>query len=126
MSRKKARRASRHHLVPSFYLAGFTLENSQQGRLYVFDELQRQRRVSKPRETAIQRDFYAVFRIPGLPVDGVESALANCEQQWAPAVREVTSKHSFVSDEIYTSVMAFVAFQIARIPRYRTAVEEFL
>lgn len=54
-----AHRPRKHHYLPCFYLAGFTIAGSDCDRLYVFDQQQIKSWPSTPRNAAHERDFYA-------------------------------------------------------------------
>ena len=52
--------ARRHHYVPKFYLAGFTAEGTQDGRLFVVDQRTGKTWKSSPGGVAHERDFYRI------------------------------------------------------------------
>ena len=54
----------KHHYVPAFYLAGFTEEGSQDGRLRAIAKSDGRIFGGTPRTLAHQRDLYRVERLP--------------------------------------------------------------
>lgn len=47
----------KHHYVPQFYLAGFTLDGSSESPLFVCDQEQSKTWKSTPKQSAHRRDF---------------------------------------------------------------------
>src|SRR5439155_19545633 len=53
-----------HHILPVFYISGFTDRGDARGRVYVFDYLRAKRYRRLPRHVASERDFYRIYE-PG-------------------------------------------------------------
>jgi Protein of unknown function (DUF4238) len=84
------RQPRKHHLVPAFYLAGFTESGSPTGRLHVFDYASAKRYRSTPRKACRETDFYRVEE-PGEDPYLIEKAMSWHEDVVAPHVRQVGS-----------------------------------
>jgi len=123
-----AKQPRKHHYVPQFYLAGFTQNGRQDGRLYVLDRSEKTQRPSSPENTAHQRDYHAVALGPSVDRMGVEKALATVEGQQAAVLRRVLGEQDLPpeDDEAIADLMAFVALMAVRIPRFRELVSDFI
>jgi hypothetical protein len=75
-----------HHILPVFYLAGFTDTGSADGRLHVFDYFQDKHYTSSPRRVCRQRDFYRIAE-PGVDPNIIEKDMADLEQLVAPVLQ---------------------------------------
>src|SRR5829696_3321193 len=51
-----------HHILPAFYLAGFTDTGGKDGTLHVFDYARKRSYTSKPEKVARERDFYRILQ----------------------------------------------------------------
>lgn len=79
-----------HHILPAFYLAGFTDTGTRDGTLRVFDYSRKLRYAAKPEKVARERDFYRIYK-PGLDGYAVErDLLARLEGELAPVLRRVS------------------------------------
>ena len=79
-----------HHILPAFYLAGFTDTGTKDGTLHVFDYARKRRYASRPDKVARERDFYRIYK-PGLDGYAVEKdLLATLEGELAPVLRRVS------------------------------------
>lgn len=112
----------KHHYVPQFYLAGFTLDDSKDGRLFVLDKEKRRTWTSTPKGTAHQRDFYAVDHSVGGDRMAVEKALAHWEAKWSAAVSVTIANESLPNDDSLADLMMFVAFMAVRVNRVRDVI----
>lgn len=116
----------RHHFVPQFYLAGFTETGSADGDLYVFDQKQRKRWKSSPKDSAFQRDFHAIDAGPGGDPMIVERALSTLEGKWSTVLRQVIERQALPEDESFGDLMVFVAFMAVRVRRIRETLSKFV
>ncbi len=123
-----AKQPRKHHYLPQFYLAGFTQNGRQDGRLYVLDRSEKTQRPSTPKNTAHQRDYHAVDLGPRVGRMGVETALATVEGQQAAVLRRVLDEQHLPpeDDKAIADLMAFVALMSVRIPRFRKFVSELI
>jgi hypothetical protein len=80
----------KHHVIPGFYLAGFTQNDSLSGRLNVFDHSTGKRYRSSPRMAYRKTDFYRIDE-PGVDPNVMEKALSVQETVAAPYVKIVGS-----------------------------------
>jgi hypothetical protein len=80
----------KHHVLPSFYLAGFAPNDSATGRLHVFDFSTGRRYKSTPRKAHRQTDYFR-FEEPGFDPNLMEKELSRHETALAPSVRQVGS-----------------------------------
>ena len=116
----------KHHYVPQFYLAGFTNNQSVDGDLHVVDTSLLKTWVTKPKETAHQRDLYEVEIGPGTNPMAVEHMLGQCEGKWSTVLRNVLGQLSLPSDGTFGDLMMFVAFMAVRVPSNRGTISSFL
>jgi hypothetical protein len=80
----------KHHVLPAFYLAGFTPNDSPTGRLHVFDFSTGKRYKSTPRQAHRQTDYFRL-EVPSVDPNLVEKELSRHETALAPSVRQVGS-----------------------------------
>jgi Protein of unknown function (DUF4238) len=78
-----------HHLLPEFYLAGFTDSGTRDGLLHVFNYRRGRRYRVRPRQATRERDFYRI-EIPGEDRNILEKDLSRLEGELAPTLRRVT------------------------------------
>lgn len=125
-TKRPKQRTRRQHVVPAFYLAGFTATSSQDGCLHVYDIERKKPWESTPRRTAHCHDFYAVHGIPNENDNAVENRLAIMEGKWAEAIRQIVAAESLISDDVFSDLMTFVAFTMVRIPHFRRTLADFI
>lgn len=114
----------KHHIVPAFYLAGFTNTDSSAGSLHVFDYGSGKRYRSTPRKACRATDFYRVEK-PGLDPNIVEKLLSWHESVVAPLVRQVGT--GSVSDKRQVGeTLALAALLAVRSRRGRAQLEASL
>jgi hypothetical protein len=79
-----------HHILPAFYLAGFTDTGGKDGTLHVFDYARKRRYASKPEKVARERDFYRIYK-PGKEQYIIEKDVwARLEGDISPVLRRVS------------------------------------
>lgn len=78
----------KHHVVPAFYLTGFTETDRPSDMLHVFDYANVKRYRSTPRNACRQTDFYRIEE-PGADPNLIEKMMSWHESIVAPFVRQV-------------------------------------
>lgn len=96
-----------HHVLPEFYLAGFTDTGTKSGMLHVFDQRRRKRYRAKPGQAARECDFYRI-ETPGEDRNVIEKDLSLLEGALAPTLRRVTET-DVVSYEDMADLLSFVS-----------------
>ncbi len=100
-----------HHILPEFYLAGFTDTGTRDGMLHVFDYHRGRRYRVRPRQAARERDFYRV-EVAGEDPNVVEKDLSRLEGELAPTLRRVTEtdvvRHEDIKDLLLFASIAHV------------------
>jgi hypothetical protein len=103
----------RHHLLPEFYLAGFTDTGTKDGFVHVFDYFNRKRYRAKPRQIANERDFYRINE-PNEDPYRMERELAELEGEVAPVLRRVLETGIFHGGTELGTILSFVALLYVR------------
>ena len=115
----------RHHYVPAFYLAQFTIEGSRNGRLFVFDQHRLNSWLSTPDGTAHQRDFYAIDIGSDVhPATFEAKVLSELDGKSSSIVHKLLSDKEAPTGEDLNVLLNFVAVSMARIPRTRQLVDQ--
>ncbi|MHB1033717.1 MAG: DUF4238 domain-containing protein [Pirellulales bacterium] len=116
-----AKQPRKHHYVPQFYLAGFTREDSNDGTLHVLDLAKKMQRRSTPKNTAHQRDFYAVHLAGGHDPMCVEKCLSQPEGKQSVVLRRICQDKALPRnhEEAFAELLGFVAFTATRVPPMR-------
>jgi len=118
-----ANRPRRHHYVPSFYLAGFTLSGSDEDRLNVFDQGQIRMWPSSPKNAGLSRDFYAIELGPDVDPSCFESeVLARVEGEVSLVIQTVVKTDRLPQGHDFDVLLNFVALLASRTPRIRRLV----
>ncbi len=116
----------KHHVVPQFYLAGFTDDGTADGNLQVVDTSRLKTWVSKPKDAAHRRDFHEIDGGPSVDPMIVEKTLAQFESRWSVVVRNVVEHQTLPTGEDLDDLMDFVAFMAVRVPSIRNKISDFL
>lgn len=116
----------RHHFVPQFYLAGFTLDGTANGALHVLDKEQLKRWRSTPQGTAHKRDFHAIDAGPGGDPMYFEKGLSKLEGHWSTVLREVVETEAIPDGDPFDDLMMFIAFQGVRVTGVRDILSSFI
>jgi hypothetical protein len=109
----------RHHFVPKFLLAGFTLNGSVDGDLWAHDVIEprdwalRQR----PRTVAFETDYNRVAALDD-PV-AIEKSLGQQETVAAPIIRKIAETGELPTADRLRVLFEFVATLAVRVPRHR-------
>jgi hypothetical protein len=107
-----------HHILPIFYLSGFTEDGTREGRLHVFDYVRDKQYTSTPAHVGHECDFYRVYE-PNTDPYITERSLADLESELAPALKNVLATGVFHGGEELASVLSLVALNYARARRAR-------
>lgn len=111
----------KHHYVPKFHLAGFTMSGTEDGQLFVTDKLRRNKWDSTPKKTARETDFYRVDLANMDPV-GIEKAFSDVEGKCATVVRDVIADKRLPTGDDFGTLLNFVAISATRIPIIRSTI----
>ena len=118
-----ANRPKKHHYVPAFYLAGFTVAGSDNSRLYVFDQSQIKIWPATPRTVGYANDFYVTDLGPGVDPTAFESrVLAGVEGKASGVIRTAIETERLPEGPDLNVLLNFVALMAARTPRIRGLV----
>lgn len=113
----------RHHYVPAFHLAQFTIGGGRHDRLFVFDQGQVKSWPSTPDKSGHRRDFYAVDLGPDVNATAFESkVLGTLDGQFSRIVRDIMADQQLPEGEAFDTLLNFVAVSMARLPRTRQLV----
>src|SRR5690349_4884447 len=85
------REPRQHHILPAFYLTGFTDTGTRKGRVHVFDYRQPKRYWARPDTVAHERDYYRMYE-PDQDEYAIEKALAQLEDKLAAVLQEVVAR----------------------------------
>lgn len=112
----------KHHIVPAFYLAGFTPTDARNGKLYVFDHTTVKHYRTSP-EKACRETDYNKIGAEGVPPYLIEDALAWHENVVAPHVRAVSHGKITDSRRHVGETLALAASVAVRSRRGRAQLE---
>jgi hypothetical protein len=108
-------------------LAGFTDSGTVDGNLHVIDTTRLTNWVSKPKDTAHQRDFHEIDIGPKSDPMAVEKILGEkFEGRWSTVLRSVVEQRLLPADDAFGDLMMFIAFMAVRVPRIRETIGNFL
>lgn len=102
-----------HHIIPAFYLAGFTPEGTKTGKLQVFDYESGEHYESSPLKACRERDFYRVEE-PGYDPNFMEKVLSWHEGVVAPFVQSIAANRRAEDRHQVGEVLAFAALLAVR------------
>lgn len=114
----------KHHIIPAFYLAGFTESGTQGGVLHAFRYVTAKRYVTTPRKACRETDFYRVEE-PGFDPNYVEKLMSWHEGVVAPHVQQVATG-SVRDKRDVGETLALAALLAVRNRRGRTQMEAAL
>ncbi len=114
----------KHHIVPAFYLAGFTTSGTSSGSLHVFDYATAKRYVSTPRKACRETDFYRVEE-PDVDPNYVEKLMSWHEGVVAPYVQQVAT-NSVTDRRQVGETLALAGLLAVRSRRGRVQIEAAL
>jgi hypothetical protein len=113
----------KHHYVPRFYLAGFTLSGSKNDFIWVLNQKNGKQWRARAQNIAYQNDFYTLD-IPETEPETIEKEFSFLEGQAANVIKEIINSKSIPTGESYNVLMNFIALTIARVPSTRKTIEE--
>ena len=108
----------KHHFVPAFYLAGFTEDRSQEGRLSAIAKSDGRVFGGTPRTLGHQRDLYRVDH-PDLDPNTIEHAFSQIEGETASALGRILDDSSPVDPDDIAILLNLVAMLAIRVPAVR-------
>jgi hypothetical protein len=114
-----------HHIVPQFYLAGFTDTGMDDGTLYVYDYFQAKSYRASPKQACRERDYYRLEE-PGVDPNELEGELSRVEGEIAPVLRAVIDRGKIAHGSEVGSLLSLAALIHARNRRGRHQLAEFL
>ncbi|MGY1855468.1 DUF4238 domain-containing protein [Modestobacter sp. SYSU DS0290] len=123
-ARRSASEPRKHHIIPAFYLAGFTRRGLKTDRLNVFDYATGKRYGSTPLKACRKTDYNRVDE-PGFDPNETEQMLSRVEADLAPAVQRVSSGELADRADI-AKTLEFAAVCAARNHRARDALAPVL
>lgn len=106
------------HIIPAFYLAGFTDTGGEDGVLSVFDYHRTKHYRSSPRHASRQKDLYRILE-PGEDPYVVERDMAALESTIAPTFREVVARGKIGALAELRRILSLAALIAARDRRRR-------
>lgn len=118
----------RHHYVPSFLLAGFTDGGTERDFLWVLDRVTGTQWRSRPKNAAIETDFYLVGGGNNAERDfGVEEFLAIVESGAAPIVRSLVDGAELAAGSAeLEALLVFVTIGALRTPWARDVAKSLV
>jgi hypothetical protein len=122
---KKDAEPRRHHYVPQCWLAGFTETAEKDGRLWVTDLSRQSQWASTPENAGHIRDFYRLSEPSPDPVI-VEKMFGALESATAPILKSLDTERRPPNADELDALLQFIAFQWARVPKFRPFVLQIL
>jgi hypothetical protein len=118
----------RHHFLPRFYLAGFTLSGDRDGELWALSVKDARQWKGKPGTLGHEKDFYRIDEVEGATSEAVEELFSRVESDMAPALRTVVERRALPDrgTRDFDLLINFVALMATRVPRLRSALSEFV
>jgi len=115
----------KHHFLPVCYLKGFTVENSRDGRLHVFNLQSNERFELTPQNAGCQRDLYKLDVPEGDDAFFVERAISGTLEGPFSRIRDsiVSRKALPCTPRDWNALLNFIAFQAVRVPAAIDAVK---
>lgn len=125
MAGEKGSEPRAHHIVPRFWLAGFTENGEKDGRLWVTDLKRRKQWPSNPGKIGYINDFYRIAEGDLDPVI-VETALSKMEGIIAPILRGIDRERRAPRRDEMEELFEFIAIQWVRVPAFRVFARDLL
>jgi len=118
----------RHHFLPQFYLAGFTLSGQRDGELWALWLKDGRRWRGKPETLGYEKDFYRVGEVAGVAPEAVEQLFAKVESDMAPVLRTLVERQALPDrgSPEFDLLINLVALMATRVPRLRSVLQEFM
>jgi len=116
--------ARQHHVVPEFYLAGFTDTGERDAPLIALDLMDGGTFLGSPQKLGRHRDFYRV-ELPEIPQDFVEKeVLAKLEGEARRVIADIARSNQLPRGDDLELTMHFIAVMALRVPGWRSAYTE--
>lgn len=124
MTEKTPAEPKGQHKVPASYLAGFTVDGTKTGRLWVTDKARRKQYQGSPKTSGRENHFYTAVWADGLDPFGVEKSFQQLEDEWAPVIKQVIAESRLprADSEEMAGLTMFVAFQAMRTSAARDQI----
>ena len=118
----------RHHFLPRFYLAGFTLAGQRDDELWALSIDDGRRWKGRPDTLGHERDFYRVDEVEGVVPEAVEELLAKVESDMAPVLRTILEGEELPDrgSRDFDFLINLVALMATRVPRLRSVLQGFM
>lgn len=114
-----------HHILPAFYLAGFTDTGRRSGKTHVFDGVRAKTYLSSPDQILRERDYYKIFETNQDPY-AVEKDMAELEGEIAPVFQSVAAAGKITGREQVGTLLSLATLITARDRRGRLQLSEGL
>ena len=115
----------KHHYVPRFYLAGFTLASNDKSRLFVFNTEYGKTWPSTPKKSAFQNHYYSIDTKDKSDPTVIEKTLGTIEGRCSVAIRNILQSKSLADNESLQLAVNFVALMNVRVPAVRDSLKNF-
>jgi hypothetical protein len=116
--------ATYHHIVPRFYLRGFTPTGSKADKLWVLNFQEKRSHLANPKSMEGRTGFYAV-EVPGKTSDALERDMnREIEDSAARIIRAIIATSTLPTGEDFTKLMSFMALMYIRVEAVRLAAAE--
>jgi hypothetical protein len=107
-----------HHILPVFYLAGFTYTGTAQDHVHVFDYLRTKKYKTTPRQVCREKDFFRIHE-PGEDPFQIEKEMAQFEGLVAPILDNVRRRGKIKKGGEASDIVNLAALIAARDRRGR-------
>ncbi len=114
-----------HHIVPAFYLAGFTDTGTVEGRLHAFDYPRNRHYSASPRHVCKERDYFRIYE-PDYDPYVVERDMAELEQGYAATLQEIRAEGRIRRTEQLRVALEMAAFIHSRTRKNRHQLARYL
>ena len=115
--------SKKHHYLSQFYLAGFTLTNSKEGKLFCFNINNNQTRPSKPINEAYVKYFNIIESNKDEP-DKLEKELSKLEGPVSELFKDIEKNTKFPKPKDFDTLLYYVALISIRNPAIRNIFQE--
>jgi len=114
-----------HHYVPRFYLRRFA-DPTQKDRvlIWIYERDKSDPELRPLDRIAAQKNYYTIKLADGTKSQEVEAALSGIEGLAAPALEKLVQGRYELSPEERAAFCSFLSLGLARVPKFRTEVEE--
>lgn len=113
----------RHHYVPAFYLAGFTVDRNRDASFSVYDREKNEFRTQTPDTSAHQRYYYATETPEGKRDFSVETFFSGFENAAKPLIDKL-EQEGIITDDERATLALFFALLHTRVPQFERTSNE--